>query len=193
MNVSPQERLTNCEPEHFRVYFDWRLEGSSIAKLSTIWTEWKFLRLLYQREVGRKIDQVVGTEISEVGSVGRDPSFTLYWANISWQYIMGPLQDEYGLDLSIRDKPTLGVEDLLVILRYHWCFDTASVPHERYTVQLPLLILITAFTASRPGALVESGCARGSNEALRYRDASCFAESHFSDGGVTTFYERKEE
>ena len=83
---------------------------------------------------------------------------------------MGPLQDEYGLDLSIRDKPTLGVEDLLVILRYHWCFDTASVPHERYTVQLPLLILMTAFTASRPGALVESGCAHGSNEALRYRD-----------------------
>ena len=84
MKASPQERLTNCKPEHFRVYFDWRLEGSSITKLSTIWTEWKFLRLLYQREVGRKIDQVVGTEISEVGSVGRDPSFTLYWANISW-------------------------------------------------------------------------------------------------------------
>jgi Protein of unknown function (DUF3435) len=78
------------------------------------------------------------------------------------------LLDEYELDLSVRDKPTLGIEDLLAILRYHWYLDTAS--HERYTVQIPFLILMTAFTASRPGALVESTCARGSNEALRYRD-----------------------
>jgi hypothetical protein len=90
--------------------------------------------------------------------------------DISWQYILGSLTDEYDLDLSVRDKPTLGIEDLLVILRYHWCLDTASVPHERYTVQMPLLIFMTAFTASRPGALVESSCARGSNEALRYRN-----------------------
>jgi Protein of unknown function (DUF3435) len=27
-----------------------------------------------------------------------------------------------------------------------------------------------AFTASRPGALIESGCLRGSNEALCYKD-----------------------
>lgn len=98
------------------------------------------------------------------------PLFCIPGTDISWQYILGSLTDEYDLDLSVRDKPTLGIEDLLVILRYHWCLDTATVPHERYTVQMPLLILMTAFTASRPGALVESSCARGSNEALRYRD-----------------------
>jgi Protein of unknown function (DUF3435) len=116
--------------------------------LSSIWTEWKFFRLLYQQKTGRKIDQVVGIEISDVG-IPWDPSF-VYWTDISWQYILGSLTDEYDLDLSVRDKPTLGIEDLLVILRYHWCLDAS-------------------FTAYRPGALVESSCARGSNEALRYR------------------------
>jgi hypothetical protein len=78
-NDSIVERLSTCEAEHFRLYFDWRLESSAITKLSSIWTEWKFLRLLYQQEIGRKIDQVVGTEISDVG-IPWDPSFA-YWTS----------------------------------------------------------------------------------------------------------------
>jgi uncharacterized protein DUF3435 len=61
----------------------------------------------------------------------------------------------------------LVVEDRLA---YHWRLDTVSVPHERYAVQLPLLILMTAYTSSRPGALIESGCLRGSNDSLCYKD-----------------------
>ncbi|EER43199.1 FluG protein [Histoplasma capsulatum H143] len=37
-------------------------------------------------------------------------------------------------------------------------------------LQLPLLILMTAYMSSRPGVLIESGCVRGSNDALQYRD-----------------------
>jgi hypothetical protein len=80
------------------------------------------------------------------------------------------LTDEFDLDLSVRNKPTLCVEDMLALLHYHWCFDTAPVPHERYRVQLPLLLLMTAYTSSRPGALIESSCVRGSNDTLRFRD-----------------------
>ena len=80
------------------------------------------------------------------------------------------MTDEYDLDVSNEYKPTLGIEDMLAILHYHWCLDTANAPHERYTLQLPLLMLMTAFTASRPGALIESGCLRGSNETLCYKD-----------------------
>nr|KMM73308.1 hypothetical protein CPAG_09597 [Coccidioides posadasii RMSCC 3488] len=107
-------------------------------------------RLLYKQVTGEKLDDIVGEQISE--------------------FILGPLTDEYNLDLSVKSKPTMSVEDLLSILHYHWCLDTSPVPHERYTVQLPLLMLMTAYTSSRPGALIESGCARGSNDALRYRD-----------------------
>jgi Protein of unknown function (DUF3435) len=68
------------------------------------------------------------------------------------------LTDEYDLDVSNEYKPTPGIEDMLAILHYHRRLDIASVPHERYTLQLLLLMLMTAFTASRPGALIESGC-----------------------------------
>ena len=33
-----------------------------------------------------------------------------------------------------------------------------------------MIIMIMAFTASRPGAIIEAACWKGSNEALRYRD-----------------------
>ncbi|PGH23708.1 hypothetical protein AJ80_02314 [Polytolypa hystricis UAMH7299] len=150
MGVDSYSYLTACACENLRRYADWRLSAFSITKQSTIWVEWKFLRLLYKRVSGKKMDEVVGEQVTE--------------------YILGPLTDEYGLDLSVKCKPTLSVEDLLSVLHYHWCLDSLVVPHERYTVQLPLLMLMTAYTSSRPGALIESGCARGSNDALRYRD-----------------------
>jgi hypothetical protein len=64
----------------------------------------------------------------------------------------------------------MSVNDLFQILQYHWAFDTGSLPHERQRVQLSLLLLMMAYTSSRPGAIVESGCAKGSNEALCYKD-----------------------
>lgn len=64
----------------------------------------------------------------------------------------------------------MSVEDLVAILHYHWCLDKAFVTHERYTVQNPLLMLFIAYTSTRPGALIESGCLRGSNDALCYKD-----------------------
>ncbi|TPX19903.1 hypothetical protein DIZ76_017697 [Coccidioides immitis] len=150
MGVSSYSYLSACTAENFRLYIDWRLSEFNIRKQSTIWVEWKFLRLLYKQVTGEKLDDIVGEQISE--------------------FILGPLTDEYNLDLSVKSKPTMSVEDLLSILHYHWCLDTSPVPHERYTVQLLLLMLMTAYTSSRPGALIESGCARGSNDALRYRD-----------------------
>ncbi|OJD10206.1 hypothetical protein ACJ73_09890, partial [Blastomyces percursus] len=150
MGVDAHSHLSECVDENFRVYADWRLKNFNITKQSTIWVEWKFLRLLFKRETGRKVDELVGELISE--------------------FILGPLTDEYDLDLSINYKPVVSVEDLVAILHYHWCLDIAPVIHERYTVQNPLLLLFIAYTSSRPGALIESGCLRGSNNALCYKD-----------------------
>ncbi|EDN08839.1 FluG domain-containing protein [Histoplasma capsulatum] len=150
MGVDAHSHLSACVDENFRVYADWRLKNFNITKQSTIWVEWKFLRLLFKRETGRKVDELVGELISE--------------------FILGPLTDEYDLDLSIDYKPVVSVEDLVAILHYHWCLDTACVTHERYTVQNPLLMLFIAYTSTRPGALIESGCLRGSNDALCYKD-----------------------
>ncbi|OJD11662.1 hypothetical protein ACJ73_09496, partial [Blastomyces percursus] len=150
MGVDAHSHLSECVDKNFRVYADWRLKNFNITKQSTIWVEWKFLRLLFKRETGRKVDELVDELISE--------------------FILGPLTDDYDLDLSINYKPVVSVEDLVAILHYHWCLDTAPVIHERYTVQNPLLLLFIAYTSSRPGALIESGCLRGSNNALCYKD-----------------------
>ncbi|OAT11875.1 FluG domain-containing protein [Blastomyces gilchristii SLH14081] len=147
MGVETYGHLAENVAEHFRVYADWRLKNFNITKQSTIWVEWKFLRLLVKRETGRKVDELIGE-----------------------QFILGPLTDEYDLDLSTSYKPVVSVEDLIAILHYHWCVDTASVTHERYTLQNALLMLFIAYTSARPGALIESGCLRGSNEALCYKD-----------------------
>ncbi|KAL1963864.1 hypothetical protein VTN77DRAFT_7670 [Rasamsonia byssochlamydoides] len=71
----------------------------AVSLQAIIWVEWKFLRLLYKRETGQKIDKLVGQEVSK--------------------YILGPLTDKFDLDLSIVNKPTLYMEDLLALLHYH--------------------------------------------------------------------------
>ncbi|OJD22352.1 hypothetical protein ACJ73_06295 [Blastomyces percursus] len=114
-----------------------------------VYADWRLKNFDITKQ-SRKVDELVGELISE--------------------FILGPLTDGYDLDLSIDYKPVVGVEDLVAILHYHWCLDTASVTHERYTVQNPLLMLFIAYTSMRPGALIKSGCLRGSNDALCYKD-----------------------
>ena len=144
MKVNSTTHLSRCSVQNFRLCVDWRLGTYNISKQSTIWVEWKFLRLLYKREVGRKIDEIVGRGIR-----GKErPFFTSHQHVKTVKYILGPLTDEFDLDLSVKDKPTLCVEDLLALPHYHWCFNTATVPHERYRVQFPLLLLMTAYTSS---------------------------------------------
>lgn len=86
------------------------------------------------------------------------------------QYIDGSLKDEYDLDGTVGSKPVMSVNDLFLLLRYHWTLDTETFPQERQRVGLSLLPLMIIYTSSRPCALIESGCARGSNKALCYRD-----------------------
>ena len=54
----------------------------------------------------------------------------------------------------MREKPDMNVDDMYLVLHHHWAIDTTSYPDERQRLQLALLILLTSYTASRPGALV---------------------------------------
>lgn len=87
---------------------------------------------------------------------------------IRYQYITNFLAAEYCLDLSERPKPILTVDDLFQILHYHWASDTDTYPIERQRVQQAFLMLLLVYTASRPGAIIESSSYAGTNEALRY-------------------------
>lgn len=80
------------------------------------------------------------------------------------QFINGALAEEHNLEATETDKPILEAEDLMEVLRCHWVTDTNIFPNERQRVQLATLLLFTAFTGSRPGALL----------AIRYRDIDLF-------------------
>ena len=72
----------------------------------------------------------------------------------------------------MRQKHVIGHQGLYGALYYHWKFDTEIFPLERERVQLAAVLLFLAYTGSRPGAIVESGCAgiKNTNAALLYRD-----------------------
>lgn len=52
---------------------------------------------------------------------------------------MGPLKEEFGLDPTVKPKPVMGVDDLLLVLIHHWAKDQSGYPIERQRVH-PLSI-----------------------------------------------------
>ena len=71
------------------------------------------------------------------------------------QFIHGELAEDYNLDFDETDKPLLDVEDSGKILQCHWVTDTNTFPNERRRIQLATILLLSAYTTSRPGALLE--------------------------------------
>ncbi len=90
------------------------------------------------------------------------------------EFINGSLAEEHGLDDSETDKPLLDAEDFLEVLRCHWVTDTNTFPHERQRVQLVTILLIAAFTGSRPSALL----------GITYRDLDLFVQRDKITGEV---------
>lgn len=60
----------------------------------------------------------------------------------------------YNLDMSVGEKPVMNVDDLYIVLHHHWTRDATPYPDGRQIIQLAFLLLVSAYTASRPGALV---------------------------------------
>lgn len=79
------------------------------------------------------------------------------------------LNKKFELQAKSRDKAEMSVTDLWFVLRHLWAYDTEQYTAERERVQMAFMLQLAGFTASRPGAIIESSCARGSNRALRYR------------------------
>ena len=64
------------------------------------------------------------------------------------------------------------MKGLFGALHNHWCYDTEHYDHKCNCVQLAAVLLIIAFTSTRPRAIIESDCdsIQGTNEALSYKD-----------------------
>jgi hypothetical protein len=45
----------------------------------------------------------------------------------------------------------MNVDDIFLVLHHHWFMDTATFPNGRQRLQVAFLVLMIAYTASRPG------------------------------------------
>jgi Protein of unknown function (DUF3435) len=77
---------------------------------------------------------------------------------------MGPLTIEFNLDVTVKSKPVLGMDDLL-LLNYHWARDTSTFPTEHHRVAFALLLLLLFSTGCRPAELVDAKKKRGQDAA----------------------------
>ena len=93
---------------------------------------------------------------------------------IPFQFICKTPKDEKKLDTLKAPKPILDEEDFKQVLRCHWVTDTNTYPEERQRVQLATLLLLAAYTGSRPSALL----------GLQYKDLDLAVVRNTKDGNV---------
>jgi hypothetical protein len=100
----------------------------------------------------------------------------------------------FGLDNTVKSKPVLGVDDLLLLLNHHWARDTSTFSTERHRVQFALILLLLFGTGCRPAELVDGKKKRKENlssddddlegdvamsgveEDIRHFDAICYED-----------------
>ncbi|KAM7188974.1 Protein of unknown function (DUF3435) domain containing protein [Rhypophila sp. PSN 637] len=82
------------------------------------------------------------------------------------KYIQGPLTAEFDLDKMPKDKPVLGVDDLLLGLTYHWSRDRSVFPMEDDRLDLATIMLFQSYTAGRLAEFVDGTKSRGRKDPL---------------------------
>ncbi|KAI9765991.1 MAG: hypothetical protein M1840_006998 [Geoglossum simile] len=106
----PDHHLRECNPEIYKKFLHWVLNSCRVMKYSSIYQYWRTMKAIYRKNIGEHIDAIVNEEV--------------------FNYIKEPLVEEFNLDLSVRDKPVMSVNDLVSVLHYHWALDTATYPNE---------------------------------------------------------------
>ncbi|KAI1663563.1 DUF3435 containing protein [Pyrenophora tritici-repentis] len=141
---SPEEQLRACDPEAFKAYLRWRKKHSWVKKESSMRSYWKRISMCYMDLTRHTMDADVLTDVCN-------------WI------------PSLMLDKSEKEKHAMYVQDLYAILHALWVDDTKPL-HGYIRVQISLLLLLSAATATRPGAIVESASAKGSNKALSFKN-----------------------
>jgi hypothetical protein len=89
------------------------------------------------------------------------------------------------LDKSAKEKHAMYVQDLYAILHTLWVDDTKPL-HGYIRVQISLLLLLSAATATRPGSIVESAGAKGSNKSLSFKNIEVMKVRSIVDSSRST-------
>ncbi|KFY93086.1 hypothetical protein V500_03919 [Pseudogymnoascus sp. VKM F-4518 (FW-2643)] len=88
--------------------------------------------------------------------------------------------DTLPLDRTVKSKPVLGVDDLLLLLNCHWARDKSVYRTERQRVQYALILLLLFGTGCRPAELVDAKRKRRDNPGSNDEDL----EGDVDMGGV---------
>ncbi|KAL5371230.1 hypothetical protein DPSP01_014407 [Paraphaeosphaeria sporulosa] len=153
--LSPKDQLRRCDPAVFKTYLEWRTEHSRIKKESAIDAYWKRLSMYYDHIMGHAMANKVLKDVRR-------------WI------------PELELDRSKKEKLAMYIQDLFAILHALWVDDEKPL-HGFIRMQISALLLLSAATATRPGALVESASDKGSNNALCFKDVSLMKVPSLAD------------
>ncbi|KIW36296.1 hypothetical protein, variant 3 [Exophiala oligosperma] len=135
VHLDPKETLGERGTARMENFLHWLLQTFTIKKTSTVTTYWRQLSQLYIMWTQRRMDPAVMRQI--------------------FVFIEGPLTEEYGLDNEEVEKPLMEADDFVELIRYHWASDINRFPNERQRLQLAAILLLAAFTGSRPQALLD--------------------------------------
>ncbi|KJK84922.1 hypothetical protein H633G_11257 [Metarhizium anisopliae BRIP 53284] len=131
LSVNDISHLENASKEDIMTFLEWMLDTyRRIRKRSTVHAYKRILFQVYRKSVGVDFNNQANEEIND--------------------YINGYLTIRYKLDTSINEKPVMDVDDVYLVQHHHWVHDTSVFPDERQRIQLALLILLQAYTATRP-------------------------------------------
>ncbi|KAK6531025.1 hypothetical protein TWF281_007851 [Arthrobotrys megalospora] len=133
-------------------FLEWCIEKKYIEAAATLAKDWNTFRAVYSWKCGgHKYPDIPGKEIKK-------------WVD-----------DKSKIFPAAKTKISITGRDLVSLLRHLWESDTHRYRHERLRVQLALMMQISAFTAIRPGSMIESDGRQGTGEVFKYKDVRIFA------------------
>ncbi|KAF2194980.1 hypothetical protein K469DRAFT_698544 [Zopfia rhizophila CBS 207.26] len=145
VNQRPINFLKSAVAGDYMAFFTWVLDRyPRVRKKSSVHQYWRQLKMLYKKYAGRLLDKDLVDNVNNYINV---------------------LKRQYKLETSVRDKPVLSVDDLLLVLHHHWVLDTWVYPDEEQRLLLALLFLFAAYTGSRPCSLVDASVKKLDNRA----------------------------
>ncbi|KAK2595006.1 hypothetical protein QQS21_007260 [Conoideocrella luteorostrata] len=134
LSTNPVNHLEDASKEDIMTFLEWMLDSyRRIRKRSTVHAYKRILFQVYRKSVGVDFQKEANEEVND--------------------YINGYLTIRYKLDTSINEKPVMNVDDVYLVQHHHWVHDTSVFPDERQRIQLAFLILLQAYTATRPRVL----------------------------------------
>ncbi|CEJ83106.1 Putative FluG domain-containing protein [[Torrubiella] hemipterigena] len=114
-------------------FLEWMLDSyKRIRKRSSVHAYKRILFQVYRKSVGIDFDKNGNDEVNN--------------------FINGYLTIRYNLDTSVNEKPVMDVDDVYLVQHHNWVHDTSIFTDERQRIQLACLIILQAYTATRPRA-----------------------------------------